>query len=143
MTTDITHENVARMLECVTPGPWVLDVLQGYDSFDDPMDSDVEITTANGKYIHGHDLGYRDDTDEEIKANARFIAYAREAVPALSARVAELEALLVEARDDLAAYVENDWPADLRATFPSLQDKWRRDMELHHRIDAALQENKP
>ncbi len=68
-----------------TPGPWVLEILQGYDSFDCPVDSDVEITAADGKHIHSHDLGYRDDTDEEIKANARLIAAAPDLLDALKA----------------------------------------------------------
>lgn len=54
--TDITPENVARMLEGVTDRPWT------------------------------------DITWDLCRRNARFIAWAREAVPALSARLAEVEA---------------------------------------------------
>lgn len=52
-----------------TPGHWVVDIvtqdeLNGYE-----YETDIEIS-VNGEYVHGHGLGYNDDTDEEIKANA-------------------------------------------------------------------------
>lgn len=47
-------------------------------------------------------------------------------------------ALLREAREDLAAYVENDYPEATRNQFPDIQRRWDRDMELCRRIDAAL-----
>lgn len=46
--------------------------------------------------------------------------------------------LLREASGDLKAYVDADWPENLRAQYPSYQRKWERDMELCHRIDASL-----
>lgn len=52
--------------------------------------------------------------------------------------VAELVALLAEARADLAAYVDADWPEHQRSNYPPIQAKWTRDMELCWQIDAAL-----
>ena len=51
---------------------------------------------------------------------------------------ADAVALLREARDELACYVEDAWPSDLRAFYPTLQNKWERDMDLCFRIDALL-----
>jgi hypothetical protein len=60
---------------------------------------------------------------------------------ALEARVAaadKLAELLKEARVDLAGYVAADWPEDLRAKYPTYENKHRRDMALCWQIDAAL-----
>lgn len=85
MTADITPENVARMLEGVTDGPW--------------------ITEAQGVYAKsGHQLVAHLKDHEwgrdwpTLERDRDFIAYAREAVPALAARVAEVEAKLATAR---------------------------------------------
>jgi hypothetical protein len=53
-------------------------------------------------------------------------------------RVRALVALLREARDDLAVYVEADYPESLRCKYPDTQRRWARDMELCDRIDAVL-----
>jgi hypothetical protein len=76
---DTSPEAVARMLEGVTPGPWRL----GPDEEGDP----AQCITADGFDIATAWGGYN-----AADADAHFIAYAREAVPALAARVAELEA---------------------------------------------------
>lgn len=52
--------------------------------------------------------------------------------------VRALVELLREARAKLATYVDADWPEALRENYPPVQAKWRRDMELCWRIDAAL-----
>jgi hypothetical protein len=90
MTTDITPENVARMLDGVTDGPWMVTGVRGkldgqsvhnvfrYDA-DKKRDEHIAAVWYDTKNGLGH-------------ADARFIAYAREAVPALSARLAEVEA---------------------------------------------------
>lgn len=39
-------------------------------------------------------------------------------------------ALLKEAAADLTAYVESDYPATMRAAYPSMQRRWDRDMDL-------------
>ena len=53
-------------------------------------------------------------------------------------RVAKLVGALREARSDLEAYIDADWPEPQRAAYPPIQAKWKRDMELCWRIDAAL-----
>ena len=55
-----------------------------------------------------------------------------------TARAERLEALLREARSDLAAYVDSDYTEVQRANYPSVERQWQRDMELCRRIDAAL-----
>lgn len=91
---DITPENVARMLDGVTPGPWSVCIdddgnpLSGRPSVQAPEDCDCAIVHWDG-FVQNYWRSARGD--KEIHANARFIAYAREAVPALAARVAELE----------------------------------------------------
>lgn len=49
-----------------------------------------------------------------------------------------LMALLAEARTDLAAYVDAEWPKHQRSFFPVVQEKWEQDMVLCWQIDAAL-----
>jgi hypothetical protein len=81
MTQDMTPEAVAKMLEGVTPGPWRLDGDFGVDS--DAMHGYVANT------------GFGPDTEDsvaEASANARFIAWAREAVPAIAAERDEWKA---------------------------------------------------
>jgi hypothetical protein len=46
--------------------------------------------------------------------------------------------LLRQARSDLAAYVDADWPAHLCEQYPSYARKRERDMALCYEIDAAL-----
>ena len=72
-----------KLLEGTTSGPWTAETLMGNDANGDEWPTDVEITSQSGRHIHGHDLGYNDDVDAEIIANARFIAASRELVPAL------------------------------------------------------------
>ena len=48
----------------------------------------------------------------------------------------DLVRLLKEARDDLAAYVNMDYPEISRAKYPDIERRWKRDMELCWRIDA-------
>jgi len=52
------------------------------------------------------------------------------------------QALLLEAATDLEAYIESDWPANLRSQYPSYQVKWKRDMDLVNRIRACAAELK-
>ena len=84
--TDTSPENVARMLEGVTPGPWEHDPIEGYqfNIYSDDATGSILATTTGFQYAPRKPA--------EKLANARFIAYAREAVPALAARLAEVEA---------------------------------------------------
>ena len=54
-----------------------------------------------------------------------------------------LRALLTEARDDLEEYANADWPEPSRSQYPDIMRRWKRDMDLCWRIDAALQEGTP
>ena len=52
----------------------------------------------------------------------------------------KLRALLVEARDDIAEYVEHEYPFRLRISYRDNQRRWNRDMDICFRIDKALKE---
>ena len=107
MTADITPENVAKMLDGVTDGPW-----KTRRSYLSP-DTEIEIVPAKigGKskppFGQWAELATVDKDYGKFgcgKANARFIAWAREAVPALAAErdalAAALEAIKAQARSD-------------------------------------------
>ena len=53
---------------------------------------------------------------------------------------AKLRALLVEARDDIAGYVEHEYPFCMRLSSRDNQRRWNRDMDICFRIDKALKE---
>jgi hypothetical protein len=59
---------------------------------------------------------------------------------ALQARVAGLDALLYEARHDLAAFIESAHPH--REKYPHIMRDFENDMEIVRRIDAALEGKK-
>lgn len=90
----VDPENVARMLDGVTPGPWSVCIdddgnpLSGRPSVQAPDHCDCAIVHWDG-FVQKYWRSARGD--KEIHANARFIAYAREALPALATRAAELE----------------------------------------------------
>jgi len=93
---DIAPENVALMLDGVTPGPWQVFIDDsggkwgGWPlSIEATNFADKCIVRPGGQWPYEWDAG---TSRAEAVANACFIAYAREAVPALAARVAELEA---------------------------------------------------
>lgn len=73
--TDIGAEAIAKLLEGVTPGSW-------YASDGDGGVADTVFSTHTPFCLIA---------EAECEANARFIAAARELVPALAARVADLE----------------------------------------------------
>jgi hypothetical protein len=89
---DITPENVARMLEGVTPGPWSVCIdddgnpLSGRPSIQASDEYDCAIVHWDG-FVQSYWRSARGDN--EIHANARFIAWSREAVLALAARLAQ------------------------------------------------------
>ena len=90
--SDDLAERAGEVLEGVTPGPWSSEMLMQDDPNGDEWPTDIEVASQSGRHIHGHDLGYNPDVDLEIIANARFIATARELVPALIAQNAALRA---------------------------------------------------
>jgi len=58
-------------------------------------------------------------------------------------RVKALVGLLREAREDIAVYVDADYPEISRAKYPDIQRRWHRDTELCRRIDTALRDMEP
>ena len=94
MTQDLTPATVAKMLEGVTPGPWTSDVCRNVWG---------SAPGSHGKIANLSDRpqaeGYDEIPEVSVAANARFIAWAREAVPALAAKLAEV----MSNRDDFVA----------------------------------------
>jgi hypothetical protein len=88
---DITPESVARMLDGVTEGPWLTRNLENFGH---------NVV----HYIGGDKFNIRRVTKAHEEQDARFIAWAREAVPAMAARIAELTA----ERDALAKIIDPD-----------------------------------
>ena len=81
-TIDTSTEAVGRLLDGVTPGPWELRHNMAEDEVGEYAEG-VSVV-ANGRfYVHEHELCFDDDVDALIEANARFIAAARDLVPAL------------------------------------------------------------
>ena len=65
---------------------------------------------------------------------------AADLIKAQDAHIAELDALLYEARYDLAAFIENAHPH--REKYPHIMKDFENDMEIVRRIDAALEGGK-
>jgi hypothetical protein len=101
MSVDITPENVALMLEGVTPGPWwaerqtVAHILS--DGRSPGYTCEATFVMPMRWQIYGPDWRHDGVMDAKgndyLCANARFLAWAREAVPALAA---ELRTILME-----------------------------------------------
>lgn len=90
---DRNWEKDWEMCEKATPGPWKADDKQLWHrgkSYDDPDDPHVY-------------LGEVADWCEQCKANLRFIAEAREALPSYLQRVKELEEVLDRCLQELKA----------------------------------------
>ena len=85
---DLSPEAVAKMLEGVTPGPWIVEIDKRTWGWVDVTGPSINV----GAPTRATDLNLADEVIR--KADARFIAWAREAVPALAARLAEVEARL-------------------------------------------------
>lgn len=97
--TDITPETLARMLRDVTPGPWQADSAFCYKNHalrvampDRLGVPSATIAECAENWHEAKEYGEPRISWKEAEANAHFIAWAREAVPALSARLAEVEA---------------------------------------------------
>ena len=65
-------------------------------------------------------------------------ATAETALAEALARVAVLEALLREADADLAIFVRHEWPENACNSYPDVQRRYQRDMDLCYRIRAEL-----
>ena len=83
-------------------------------------------------YVEDHGL----DGDE--------VEYRRADLPATdeeclrNEKVRALVGLLKDARSDLACHIDHDYPEVTRAQYPDTHRRWKRDMELCWKIDAAL-----
>jgi hypothetical protein len=127
VTTDITPENVERMLEGVTEGPWRSDSAFCRDNqarrvalpdrFGVPS---ATIAECVENWHEAEEYNEPRVSWKEAEANARFIAYARQAVPALAAerdalavRLAEVEAERDEER--IQAMYERAFKDEARA----------------------------
>ncbi len=93
MTVELTPEAVAQVLDGVTPGPWAVDG----PPYNQVIWSDAENRVAFMAHSNGLD-------DARDIANARFIAWAREAVPALAAERDALAARLAEVEAERDAW---------------------------------------
>lgn len=122
-----------------------------------PMNSEKDgwhwLRSSNGeliaaKYFAANENGWPEwptwigGQSPEIARTARFHAYigpclTPDQATALQARVTELDALLYEARHDLAAFIENAHPH--REKYPHIMQDFENDMEIVRRIDAALE----
>ena len=102
---DTSTEAVERLLDGVTPGPWELRHNMAEDEVGEYAEG-VSVV-ANGRfYVHEHDICFGDDVDALIEANARFIAAARQLVPALLKERDDLRAKLAVAAEALKHYRE-------------------------------------
>jgi hypothetical protein len=143
---DVTSEDIRKMLDEATPGPWWV---CNYDAGDchwydhnGPCPSIQAPDAYDCAVVHwdGFKQEYWsacDGNQKQIEANARLIA----AAPDLAAEVLRLRALLAECADDLSGRVGNDWPEMSRAKYPSIEAKYRRDMDIVYRARAALGDN--
>lgn len=104
---DTSTEAVERLLENVTLGPWVASYCSNTAPDGDEYIDRIEVETPTGRYVHEFALGYSDEIDGVTEATARFIAAARELVPALLAERDDLRAKLdaaVGALEEIAAF---------------------------------------
>jgi hypothetical protein len=88
MTTDITPENVARMLDGVTPVPWFMQDFTAPEVNEAPGAWDVHVSCTWPDHIPVASMGGGFEGHKALwqaRNDARFIAWAREAVPALAA----------------------------------------------------------
>ena len=101
-TVDTSTEAVERLLEDVTPGPWRVG----------PVD-DCRVEDADGNEVAQIDGDYNQpETWPLMEANARFIAAARDLVPALLKERDEARARAAAAMREAADAVE-DYCSDM------------------------------
>lgn len=98
---DISAENVARMVEGLTLGPWVYFV----DDYQGEVEVYVDYRVGLGRcVIHSHKIGVYEFGDDKRIANARFIAWTREAVPAMAEALKAAKAEIEKLRAALSVY---------------------------------------
>lgn len=101
--TDLTTDALKRLAASITPGEWDCEVLTATDEIGDEWATDVEVGSVSGAPIHAHDLGYSDDTDRRIIANARAIALVPALLSELTHLRGEVEAMRAVVETALAA----------------------------------------
>lgn len=107
MKMDTSTEAVERLLDGVTPGDW-----SSYSDDDDPdCPAGFQYSLHSSKYgCVGYWTGHKDNHKDErwylTEADARFIAAARDLVPALLKERDEARAALAEVEAALAAQIE-------------------------------------
>ena len=74
----------------------------------------------------------------DVADGAASCADPRPALRQAAARIEALEDMLREAADDLTVYVEVEYPPEMRAKYPSVERRWKRDMDLVFRIREML-----
>lgn len=92
MTVDISAARIAALLKDVTPGQWQVHVRAMVYRDGQEVEDSLDVLGSGGVIVCSRNLGYSDRADKTSKANAAFIAAAREIVPAMAARIAELQA---------------------------------------------------
>jgi hypothetical protein len=105
MTDKLNLDELQKLCDAATPGPW-------------ERDGDARTVDEDGEYGQEWvqcDIGYRWYSTHPLAGDeyarqcidAEFIATAREAMPALIARVRELENKLKHAQDNIAGLIYN------------------------------------
>lgn len=85
------------------------------------------------------EMVYPEDYD---KPDGNLYVEAADEIARLRKREQELESLLREAREDLAARAGSDYPKGLRDIQPAAARGYEREMELPLRIDALIDKEK-
>jgi len=100
MTDD---EKLLASLKDFTPGPWLRKELIHEDRTGIEYLSGVEVSTVRGFVVHNHELGFNNDVDVQISANAVLIAaapdlfrIATEQATKIEAQAKEISALRIE-----------------------------------------------
>lgn len=91
----------------------------------------------NGYFVDGHQM-QKSVALELAQAAANADHAARVLASLDTALIEELVGALGDARTDLAAYVDADYPPDTCAQYPDIARRHHRDMELCRRIDATI-----
>jgi len=128
---DTSTDAVAALLDGVTPGPWEFDNNEGYgaDNIWSPRQEDKARVDLVAQAI---------GDCAESEANARFIAAARDLVPALAAERDALRARVAELEVEREAHHAN--PADFRYWEGRYRDEKARVAILAELIEAMLED---